>query len=340
MQELVEFLCSPACLPRNPGTDGGLAARAYLRGRLEELGLEPAGDQGFDQPIPNVGAANLLARIPGRGDRYVLIGAHYDACLDDNPGADDNAAAVAITLEVAARLREQDLDRSVIIALFDAEEPPYFLGPTMGSQWFVDHPTIPLNDLDMMVCLDLVGHALGPAGLPSEVRDSVFVLGAEKSTGTGKLVDSLLEHPGIRPRWIDNYIIDSKSDYDAFMNEGIPFLFYTVGRSEHYHMPTDTPDRLDYDKMAALANHLTDLVHSMANRPDEASFIADGFDDEATISSLEAFLAPLAALSDQAEMASTVVSGLRASLDANGELSGAERTTVRMLVEQIESTLS
>lgn len=173
MRELVEFLCSPACLPRNPGTDGGLAARAYLRDRLEELGLEPAGDQGFDQPIPNVGAANFLVRIPGRGDRYVLIGAHYDACLDDNPGADDNAAAVAITLEVAARLREQDLDRSVIIALFDAEEPPYFLGPTMGSQWFVDHPTIPLQDLD----------------------------------------------------------------------------------------------RLNYEKMAALANHLTDLVVTMANRP-------------------------------------------------------------------------
>ncbi len=340
MQEVVEYLCSPECLPRNPGTSGGLAARAYLKNRLEELGLEPIGERGFEQAIPSIGASNLLARIPGRGDRCVLIGAHYDACGVDNPGADDNAAAVAITLEVASQLQARDLDRSVIIALFDAEEPPYFLSPVMGSQWFVDNPTLPLDSIDMMICLDLVGHALGPAGLPAEVRDSVFVLGAEKSTDTGALFDSLPDQPGIRPRRIDNYIIESKSDYDAFMHAGIPFLFYTVGRSEHYHMPTDTPDRLDYNKMVALADHLTDLVTALANRTDKAVFVTEGFDDEATIASLESLLTPLAPLSDAAQMASMVVSGLRGSLDTNGELTHAERDTVRMLVEQVEMALS
>ncbi len=340
MQTVVEYLCSPACLPRNPGTDGGLAARAYLKGRLEELGLEPAGEHGFEQAIPSVGAGNLLARIPGRGDRYVLLAAHYDACLEDNPGADDNAAAVAITLEVAARLREHNLERSVIIALFDAEEPPYFLGPTMGSQWFVDHPTVPLEEIDMMICLDLVGHALGPAEGPSQVRESVFVLGAEKSTGTGELMASLGDRAGIRPLRIDNYVVEPLSDYDAFMHAQIPFLFYTVGRWEHYHMPTDTPEKLDYEKMAALADHLTDCMVAMANRHDRPAFVADGFDDETTIASLEGLLSALAHFSDHAQMALMVVSSLRTTLDADGGLSSRERATIRRLVEQVEMALS
>ena len=46
-----------------------------------------------------------------------------------------------------------------------------------GSQWFVDHPTIPISAVDTMVRLDLVGHALGPPTLPAPVRESVLMLG-------------------------------------------------------------------------------------------------------------------------------------------------------------------
>ena len=56
----------------------------------------------------------------------VLLGAHYDTC-DSLPGADDNAAAVAVLLEVAAQMADETLERSVILAFFDAEEPPHFL---------------------------------------------------------------------------------------------------------------------------------------------------------------------------------------------------------------------
>ena len=340
MKETVDYLCSPACLPRNPGTDGGIAARTYLRARLESLGLEPIGEKGFDQALPSIGGSNLLGVIRGTSDRYVLLAAHYDACGPDNPGADDNAAAVAVVLDVAERLQDMKLDRSVIIAFFDAEEPPYFLTTAMGSQWFVDHPTLPLDQIDMMICLDLVGHDLGSESLPLEVKESVFVLGAEKSTGTGALMDQLPDQPGIRPRRIDNYIIPPLSDYDAFMKAGIPFLFYSVGRSQHYHMPSDTPDRLNYDKMAAFANHLTDAVAALANRPDTPKYAADGFDDEATISSLEGILSPLSDASPEAEMAAMFVAGFQQNLENNGVLSDDERGAIVEIVEQVEIALS
>ncbi len=340
MHEVVEYLCSAQCTPRNAGTDGGVAARTMLRDRLGELGLEPGGEDDFDQQIPRIGGANLLGTIAGKGDRFVLLAAHYDACGQDNPGADDNAAGVAVALEVARSLKGTALDRSVIIALFDAEEPPNFLEPTMGSQWFVDHPTVPLDRIDMMICLDLVGHALGPDGLPDEVRESVFVLGAEKSTGTSKVMGSLPERPGIRPRRIDNYIIPSMSDYDAFMTAGVPFLFYSAGRSQHYHASSDTPDRLDYTKMAALVEHLTDVVVALANRPDTPTFLPDGFDDETTLTSLEDVLGSLGELSPDAERAGMLLRGIRTTLDESGSLTHDERAALAYLVGEIESALA
>ena len=56
----------------------------------------------------------------------VLLGAHYDTC-DSLPGADDNAVAVAVLLEVAVQMADETLERSVMLAFFDAEEPPHFL---------------------------------------------------------------------------------------------------------------------------------------------------------------------------------------------------------------------
>ncbi|MCL1598275.1 MAG: M28 family peptidase [Actinomycetia bacterium] len=340
MNHIVEYLCSDTCLPRIPGTPGGAAARDFLHARLEDLGLEAAGEDGFAQSIPAIGGTNLLARIPGRSDLSVLLAAHYDACGTNNPGADDNAAAVAIVLDTAEQLLAKDLDRTVLIALFDAEEPPYFGGPNMGSQWFVDHPTVPLDTIETMICLDLVGHALGPEGLPDEVRDSVFVLGAEKSTGTPELMDALPNVDGVVPRRIDNYIIDSMSDYDAFMNAGIPFLFYTAGRSEHYHASTDTPNHLDYDKMAALASHLTDLVAALTDRPDTPVFVSNGFDDHATVSSIRSLLDAVAPYSPAAEMAQPIVTNLQEQLAANGSLTGSDRTMISRLIEQIEESLA
>ena len=64
-----------------------------------------------------------------------LIGAHYDSVIDA-PCADDNAAAVAIALSAAGQLAGQTLNRDVVIALFDAEEPPYFHTESMGSTRF------------------------------------------------------------------------------------------------------------------------------------------------------------------------------------------------------------
>ena len=285
MKPVVDFLCSDPCLPRIPGTPGGAAHAISWWTASRLLGLEPAGtrirpadpaDRRIESPGPHPGEERSLRPVGGalRRVRHRQPGSGRQRCSSGHRAA------------VAEQLAKRSLDRSVIIALFDAEEPPYFLTQRWARSGSSTTPRFRLESIDTMICLDLVGHALGPTECPTAVRE----LGVRARSGEvhrhGAVLDGLPAVAGIAPRRIDNYIIGSMSDYDAFMNASIPFLFYTMGRSEHYHAPTDTPDRLDYDKMAAFAAHLTDLVTALANRPDTPVFMPDGFDDAATVGTI------------------------------------------------------
>src|SRR5262249_12585460 len=103
MRALVDVLCSERCAGRKPGTPEGLAARREVVTALSSAGLDP-----FEQDVPRCGGANVLATLPGDIDRWVLVGAHFDhlgkAGREVFWGADDNAAAVAILVEVARGL--------------------------------------------------------------------------------------------------------------------------------------------------------------------------------------------------------------------------------------------
>jgi Zn-dependent M28 family amino/carboxypeptidase len=198
--------------------------------------------------LPEVGGANVIASLPGETDRWVLVGAHYDHLGARGRvvfhGADDNAAAVAILVEVARSLaRRRARGRGVLLVAFDAEEPPHFQSGTMGSMRFAKEPPAALDRIDMMVCMDLVGHAFGGADMPAEVADSLFALGAERSAGTSNMVDNLARaEDGVIVRRADAEIIPPLSDYWAFWERRRPFLFLTAGRWRHYHAPSDTPE--------------------------------------------------------------------------------------------------
>lgn len=292
----VMALCGPALEGRQTGAPGGAAACDLLEQALQRLGLEPCGEEGYRQRLPGCGGTNLLARVPGRGplaERAVLVGAHYDHLGRDGQdvywGADDNAAAVAITLELGRSLRRRPPEgRQVVLALFDAEEPPHFTNESMGSMRFCARPTVPLAHIDLMVCMDLVGHACGGPALPDEVRRSLFVLGAELSRGTPALVDRVAARArGVFPRRLHADVIPPLSDYYAFWRREVPFVFLSCGRWEHYHMPSDTPERLDWDKLAATGAFLEDLVREAAARPEpRVAFLREGSDDLASVRSL------------------------------------------------------
>ena len=115
---------------RRVGTKGHAIVEEFLVDRLGAIGCEPYSGKSFSLPYEQHGIdfTNIVGVIPGkdRSKQPLLIGAHYDSVIDA-PCADDNAAAVAIALAVGELAAESgNLERDLIIAIFDAEEPPYF----------------------------------------------------------------------------------------------------------------------------------------------------------------------------------------------------------------------
>ncbi len=334
MRKLIEQLCSSQCAGRRPGTAGGDAARAIVVQAFREAGLDP-----YEQRVAGCGGANVLAKIRGDLDRYVLVGAHFDHLgqigRDIYFGADDNAAAVAVLVEVGRALAAERGGRGVLLAAFDAEEPPHFMTGAMGSREFLRTNRDPI---DFMVCMDLVGHRFGPASVPDEVGASLFALGAERSRGTYDLVAALKRaEPQLIVRPADAEIVPPLSDYEPFWKQRIPFLFLSAGRSAVYHTPYDTPDRLDHPKIAATARWLTRFVRAARTRP--ATQFMDATLDQATLAEVGEVIAALAALSPEAAAAQHYVQALRNACDRSGALPKGRRPELAALVSMLEARL-
>lgn len=275
----VELLAGPRLAGRDNGSPGGEAARAAIVAGLQAYGLHPAGETGtFEQPLPR--GANVLARVPGRdparAGEHVVLAAHYDHLgeLDGAvyPGADDNASGVAVVLAVARRLAADPPARSVLVAAFDAEEPPDYLTPTMGSNHFVARPTVALDQLVAMVCLDLMGGDLWQGH-----RSPLYVMGRE--TFAQRPEPALADDPRLPVRAMHLRLVEDLphgrqafSDHGAFFARKIPALFFSTGRSPHYHQPSDTPDTLKYDKLEAAVAVVEGHVRVLADMPDRPAW--------------------------------------------------------------------
>lgn len=243
---------------RLPGTQGHANAIAYIESRFAQIGLETyAGATGYrhsfllDRPRPTyTHGHNLIGVIPGRNRSLdpILIGAHFDSVIAA-PSADDNAAAVAVMLDIAARLVEVPLERDVLIAAFDLEEPPAFHSVDMGSTRFVTE--VLQTPVHLAVVMDLIGH-------PVRMGDPnlMVVTGAESHPDLmGALCSPLLPTAIVR-----NSRVGDMSDHYGFRLAGFPFLFFSSGEWEHYHREEDTPDLIDYDKAHVLSYQIEGIM--------------------------------------------------------------------------------
>jgi len=170
----------------------------------------------------------------------------------------------------------------------------------------------------------------------------VFALGAERSPGTGALVDRLSHaEPGAVIRRVDAETIPPLSDYEPFWRREVPFLFLTSGRWRHYHTPEDTPEKLDYPKMSATARWLERYVRETCARPeDRLAFEAHRSDDASTLRSIIDLVKPLTASLEEAHLATLMAQQLLSATNREGQLPPARRGEVSMLIEALESRLA
>lgn len=249
---------------RKPGTAGHRNALGYLRRRFAQIGLHTYGDMTDWQHTYKVAyrgfrrdrAAymhNLIGVVPG-ADRTlapIVIGAHYDSVIESYC-ADDNATSVAVVLDVAQRLMDAPLERDVVIAAFDGEEPPYFHSAAMGSTRFVEDV---LGDCHLAIIMDLIGHPLVMDGVDPHLT---IITGVESHSN---LRDVALSN-GLPIALVNNARVGDMSDHHAFRLAKYPFLFLSSGEWADYHQTTDTPDLIDYAKVERVA----DAVEVMARR--------------------------------------------------------------------------
>lgn len=241
------------------GSLGHRTARAYIAARMTEIGLRPYRSRFVHEYAP--GFANVIGELRGTvegGLAPVVIGAHYDTC-GNLPGADDNATGVALLFSLAEALQQSERRRTIVFAAFDAEEPPFFLTPRMGSIAFFEQQGGAAAGCALI--FDIVGHDFP---LPGR-RRLIVVTGAESHEPLAQVIGSVGQ-----PRGLNVLAADSKyvtpgdqldlSDYSIFRTRRRPFLFLSAGHWGHYHRSSDTPDRLDFGKLEAVSRYVERIV--------------------------------------------------------------------------------
>lgn len=330
LRRRVTYLASDELKGRDEGTAESALARQFLIDELTACSVAPqVGGNTFLQPIVGGRGTNVLGWVQGTDailrDRVVLVGAHYDHLGQSDGaiynGAQDNAAAVAAVVAVGCAVARTPLSRSVLIALWDAEEPSTFLTDEMGSQYFVAHPTVPLINIDVALALDLVGGNLWGA----EQGHNVF--GAELSPQVRAALDAAVATPGLIVRAGGLHLVEETpsghqawSDYDAFRNNQVPVLFFSDGQNGRYHRASDDVGSLDFQKLAKEARFLNEVTRTLASAAVTPVFQADGADSlrdaETAILMLNEALAPQSGLVAVLGLSSTSKNRLQSDLSA------------------------
>jgi Zn-dependent M28 family amino/carboxypeptidase len=254
------------------------AAAAYIASTLGGMG-DAVAAQEFT--AAGVLVRNLEAeRRGGAGaDEIVVVGAHYDTVLG-SPGADDNASGVAALLEVAQALRGRGHRRTLRLLAFVNEEPPFFQGEEMGSLRYARRCRERGEDVVAMLSLETIGYysdAPGsqsyPAGLgllyPS-TGSFIAVVGDLRSHALVRAVASSLRRHCIVPcesvtlpafvpgvGWSDQWAFWQQGYHAVMLTDTAPF------RHPAYHTAEDTPDRLDYERLAAVTSGLAAAVSDL-----------------------------------------------------------------------------
>jgi len=211
---------------------------------------------------------NIIASWQKESKRRLVVGAHYDVA-GDQPGADDNASAVAGLLETARLVSKSRprLDYGIDFVAYCLEEAPFFTTKEMGSYIHAKSLFDSQTDIVGMICYEMIGYFSDKPGSQSfpvpelaaiypDRGDYIVVVGMEQSREFSNRVHSLMsERPGISVEKIvfpDGAGLAGRSDqrnywefgYKAVMISDTSFL-----RNPNYHQVTDTIETLDFDRM-------------------------------------------------------------------------------------------
>lgn len=228
----------------------------------------------------NFTSENVYAVIEGTDpalkDEVVVVTAHYDhvGAKDGEVynGADDDGSGTVTVLEIAQAFQKakdegNGTKRSVLVMTVSGEEKGL-----LGSEWFVTHPTFPLENAVANLNVDMIGRV---DEQHADDENYIYLIGSDKlstelhaisenmnSTYVNLSLDYTYNHPDDPNRFY------YRSDHYNFAKNNIPVIFYFSGVHEDYHQPTDTPDKIMYDKTAKIGKLIFHTAWELANRPE------------------------------------------------------------------------
>jgi hypothetical protein len=254
-------------------------AARYVEEALAEAGLPPE-----RLPYEYEGATyvNLAAEIPGheRPGEIVVIGAHYDSA-PGCPAANDNASGVAALIELARGLAGTRPGLTVRLVAFTNEEPPFFYTSGMGSRVYARRCRKAGDRIVGMVSLETIGYYSDEEG-SQHYPFPLSALYPSRGDFLG-FVANLSSR-----RWLHRWIGEFRrlapfpsegaslpsfvtgvgwSDHASFWKEGYPALMITDTapfRYPWYHTPLDTPEKIDYDRLARVVSGVEKVIRSIA----------------------------------------------------------------------------
>lgn len=276
--EVLAELIGERNTPRPSALD---ATRTYLRRELQAMGHEVV-EQRFD--VHNRAAINLEVVLRGAKPRKptLIVGAHYDSA-PGTPGADDNASAVAILLEISRVLAQRPPKRTVRIVFYDCEEPPHFNFGEMGSQYHAAQLRRSEEAVLGMICLESLGYFVREPNrspyLPWPLRWLTRLVGQRFVVIVSNLHSARFGWrfiwrfatsgmfpflPAALPvRWVPDIEL---SDHRGYWEQGFAALMVTDTahlRNPNYHQPTDRLETLDLKQMTRLCRQLQRAVRRL-----------------------------------------------------------------------------
>ncbi|MHB1459719.1 MAG: M20/M25/M40 family metallo-hydrolase [Armatimonadota bacterium] len=235
-----------------------------------QKGISPLVSMSITLKAVNTGASNVAGWLEGTGpklaERPILVGAHADhlGMIGDTlyPGADDNASGSAVMLALASALKDHPLRRPVLFVAFMGEEKGI-----LGSNAFIKHPAWPLEQIEAVVNLDMVGR----------LRDDklwAMCVGSDKRWS--EMLDDTNKKALIPFQLAKEDGYSGVSDFAAFMNACVPCMFFFTGLHEDYHKPTDTVDRLNTWGQKRVALFAEQILRALDASDEKPEFVVKG----------------------------------------------------------------
>lgn len=223
---------------------------------------------------------NIICSLGPQDSPRLVVGAHYDVEGDDNPGADDNASGIAGILELARliNLKSPDLKYRLDLVAWTLEEPPNFKSANMGSYVHAERLVKEGAEVELTISVEMIGYFSDTPGsqqyplsplkwLYPDKGDFIGVVGMTFDRKNVARVKTLMAQSSPLPVYSINAPaaipgVDF-SDHWSFWQLGLPAVMVTDTaflRNPNYHTSGDTPDTLDYRRMAQVVDGLYGVI--------------------------------------------------------------------------------